>query len=89
KAITENETKRDMIWIYQRFKLTMQYAETKILLPPFLPLVFFLVRKVGNPFKSKLAEKSIKLKDLEQSAVQIYYSLYNRDGFKVSNDHTT
>uniref|UniRef100_A0A2C9KU08 Ion transport domain-containing protein n=1 Tax=Biomphalaria glabrata TaxID=6526 RepID=A0A2C9KU08_BIOGL len=49
-AISENELQRDMIWRYQRFQLTMQYAESKILLPPFLPLFFFLIGKADNPF---------------------------------------
>uniref|UniRef100_A0A2C9KZ57 Ion transport domain-containing protein n=1 Tax=Biomphalaria glabrata TaxID=6526 RepID=A0A2C9KZ57_BIOGL len=43
-AITDNEAKRDMIWRYQRFQLTMQYAESKVLLPPFILLYFFLIR---------------------------------------------
>uniref|UniRef100_A0A2C9LXH9 Ion transport domain-containing protein n=1 Tax=Biomphalaria glabrata TaxID=6526 RepID=A0A2C9LXH9_BIOGL len=49
-AISDNEAKRDMIWRYQTFLLTMQYAESKILLPPFLPFIFLLNGKSGNPF---------------------------------------
>ncbi|KAK0041662.1 transient receptor potential cation channel subfamily M member 2, partial [Biomphalaria pfeifferi] len=69
-AITDNEAKRDMIWRYQRFQLTMQYAESKVLLPPFILLYFFLIGKAGNPFKSQIEEEYIALKDFERCSAQ-------------------
>ncbi|KAI8782301.1 transient receptor potential cation channel subfamily M member 2, partial [Biomphalaria glabrata] len=49
-AISENEAKRDMIWRYQKFLMTLQYSKSKILLPPFLIVIFLLKGKYGNPF---------------------------------------
>ncbi|XP_055882160.1 transient receptor potential cation channel subfamily M member 2-like isoform X2 [Biomphalaria glabrata] len=68
--LSTNESKRDMIWSYQKCMLCMQYSECKILLPPFLPFSFLLRGKVGNPFKSKLNEGYIALVGFERSAAQ-------------------
>ncbi|KAH9512543.1 hypothetical protein Btru_038748 [Bulinus truncatus] len=63
-------TQRDQIWRYQRFQLTMQYSETRILLPPFTPLIIFLNSRVGNPFISTIPEQYIALKHFEHTAAQ-------------------
>uniref|UniRef100_A0A2C9LTI8 Ion transport domain-containing protein n=1 Tax=Biomphalaria glabrata TaxID=6526 RepID=A0A2C9LTI8_BIOGL len=65
--ITANESKRDMIWSYQKFRLTIQYSKSKILLPPCLFFYFFL--KVGNPFKSH-SENYMALQNFELGAAQ-------------------
>ncbi|KAH9512538.1 hypothetical protein Btru_038738 [Bulinus truncatus] len=69
-AITENESKRDQIWRYQRLQLTMQYSETRLLLPPFTPLIFWLNSRVGNPFISRIPKQKIDLKHFEHTAAQ-------------------
>ncbi|KAK0041663.1 transient receptor potential cation channel subfamily M member 2, partial [Biomphalaria pfeifferi] len=69
-AISDNDTKRDMIWRYQRFQLTMQYSEMRILLPPFLFLFFFLREMVGNPFKSSATGGDMELRDFERIVAQ-------------------
>ncbi|KAH9512542.1 hypothetical protein Btru_038746 [Bulinus truncatus] len=69
-AITENESKRDQIWRYQRLQLTMQYSETRILLPPFTPLFFWLDSRVGNPFISTISEDYIAVKHFEHTSAQ-------------------
>ncbi|KAH9512539.1 hypothetical protein Btru_038739 [Bulinus truncatus] len=69
-AITENESKRDQIWRYQRLQLTMQYSETRILLPPFTPLFFWLDSRVGNPFISTISEDYIAVKHFEHISAQ-------------------
>uniref|UniRef100_A0A2C9LGI0 Uncharacterized protein n=1 Tax=Biomphalaria glabrata TaxID=6526 RepID=A0A2C9LGI0_BIOGL len=59
--LSSNESKRDMIWSYQKCMLCMQYSECKILLPPFLPFSFLLRGKVGNPFnKNETLESRIE-----------------------------
>ncbi|XP_055882157.1 transient receptor potential cation channel subfamily M member 2-like [Biomphalaria glabrata] len=69
-AISDNEAKRDMIWRYQTFLLTMQYAKSKILLPPFLPFIFLLNGKSGNPFKLKDGKNNIVPEHFERNAAQ-------------------
>ncbi|KAH9512544.1 hypothetical protein Btru_038750 [Bulinus truncatus] len=53
-AINENESQREQILRFQRFQLTNQYSESRLLLPPFSFLFFRLRSKVGNPFLSKI-----------------------------------
>uniref|UniRef100_A0A2C9L245 Ion transport domain-containing protein n=1 Tax=Biomphalaria glabrata TaxID=6526 RepID=A0A2C9L245_BIOGL len=85
-AISDNDTKRDMIWRYQRFQLTMQYSEMRILLPPFLFLFFFLREMVGNPFKSSVTGGDVELRDFERIVAQktLYKITKGRRGPDVS-----
>ncbi|KAH9503010.1 hypothetical protein Btru_072606 [Bulinus truncatus] len=65
-SITENENQRDQIWSFQTFQITMQYSATRVLLPPFLVLFFWLKSNVGNPFRSPVC--FITLDGFEHSA---------------------
>ncbi|KAI8782310.1 transient receptor potential cation channel subfamily M member 5, partial [Biomphalaria glabrata] len=87
-AISENDIKRDMIWRYQRFQLTKQYSGSKILLPPFLLLIFVLCDKCNNPFKSKESKRESELKDFERGAVQKFINRIAKGSFgrEVSDD---
>ncbi|XP_055859795.1 transient receptor potential cation channel subfamily M member 2-like isoform X2 [Biomphalaria glabrata] len=87
-AITRKEEQNEMIWRYQRFLLSEQYSRCRILLPPFIPLFFWLMFRVGQPYSSSFEESEAHsgIKEFENMAGQIITGKIIDGSFTTIND---